>query len=225
MPSELRPVVRAASLRAAVSGGPWTHEGRVGDVHVLAATTGVGTARAAAATRRALAAAPVDRVIVVGIAGAVDPSLAIGSVLAPGVVVDGATGRRLQPVPLPGLPTGGMLETSDAFISDAAGVAALRARGVVAVDMETAAIGAVCEEHGIAWSVVRAMSDRAGETRPDVLGLLGPDGTPRVGKAARLVLTQPWRVFELARLGAGARTAALAAARAAVEACRRLGSA
>ena len=39
----------------------------------------------------------------------------------------------------------------------------MAAQGVVAVDMETAAVAAVCEAAACPWSVFRGISDYAGE--------------------------------------------------------------
>ena len=98
MPSELRPIVRRLGLKP--TGGPASeHTGRVGDAEVRAVHTGMGTAKATAATEAALAAGGVDRVVVCGIAGAVDTSLAIGDLLAPEVVMDHATEATFHPTP------------------------------------------------------------------------------------------------------------------------------
>jgi hypothetical protein len=86
--------------------------------------------------------------------------------------------------------------------------------------METAAIAAVCEERGCAWSVFRAISDRAddGSTDPAILALAGPQGDPDPRAVLRFLLTRPWRIPQLARLARGLRAATHAAAAAAVAA-------
>ena len=54
--------------------------------------------------------------------------------------------------------------TSDVLIDDLDELAAMHTdRGVVALDMETAAIAHVCETRGVPWSVFRAISDRSSE--------------------------------------------------------------
>lgn len=228
MPSELRPLVKKLDLRPSPAPvGTRVHEGLSGSASVVAAMTGMGTAGAARAARRMLDAGDVDHVMVVGIAGGIDDRLAIGDVIRPGVVIDGASGAEYRPHPLgerADPPDQGALHTSDEFIVDPDRVAALRERGVIAMDMETAAVAAVCEELGCPWSVVRAISDRSadGIVDDDVLGLAHPDGSPNLRAAARFVVRHPGRIPPLIRLVRDASRATDAAASAAAEACRQL---
>lgn len=219
MPSELRPVVRRLRLRR-VPGDPGRVVGRRGSVDVVAVTTGMGTAAAGAATRRLLDAADVERVVVVGVAGGIAEGQAIGDVVAVDAVVDGRTGVRYRPHPLEqgrvgdGGRVAGSLYTSDELITDADRIATLRDAGVVALDMETAAIAAVCEERGRPWSVVRAISDRFADGLADraIFELARPDGSPDPAAVARFVVRHPGRIPDLVRLGRDLRTATRSAA-------------
>jgi H+/Cl- antiporter ClcA/nucleoside phosphorylase len=222
MPSELRPLVRAASLRLDRSGPPRVYRGRVGDALVVATTTGIGTRLAAEAAERMLDFEPVDHLIVVGIAGAVGPSLGIGDLVVPELVIDGESDKTYAPIPLRGLPARGLLRTSDDFVADPERVARLAERGVIALDMETASIAAVCARRGCPWSVVRAISDRAGELPIEIMGLVKPDGSPDARAAAHYILTHPRRLPTLLMLARDSGRAASAAALAAVRACREL---
>jgi adenosylhomocysteine nucleosidase len=242
MPSELRPVVKRLGLRRAVSGdagragraGGDAYEGRVGDVSVLAAMAGMGPDAAAAATRRMLDGGGIDHVVVVGIAGGIADGQAIGDVVPVDVVIDDRTGAEYRPHPLgdgegadPGARPaagGGSLHTSPEFIADAERVAALRAQGVVALDMETAAVAAVCEERGVPWSVFRTISDRASDGLADeaVFGLAHPDGTPDLRAVARFVVRHPTRIPHLLRLGRDMTIATKSAASAAATAIERI---
>jgi adenosylhomocysteine nucleosidase len=234
MPSELRPVVKRLGLRRAASSpvGRMVHEGRVGDVSVVAAMTGMGPDAAAAATRRMLDAGDlaIDHVVVVGIAGGIAAGQAIGDVVPVDVVIDDRTGTEYRPHPFGDgagparLTGGGALHTSPEFIADPERVAALRAQGVVALDMETAAVAAVCEERGVPWSVFRTISDRASDGLADeaVFGLAHPDGSPDLRAVARLVVRHPTRIPRLVRLGRDmsiATKSAATAAAAAIERC------
>jgi adenosylhomocysteine nucleosidase len=220
MRSELRPLVKALALRREGPG----YAGRIGGTRVSASQTGVGTAAAARAARRVLDAGPVDHLVVVGIAGGIDDRLAIGELVVPRAVVDGRTGATYVPHPC-GDPLGGagggdgLLHTADELIADSDAVAGLAARGVVALDMETAAVAAVCEERDCPWSVVRAISDRASDGMVDevIAALARPDGSPDLRAVARLVARHPARVGDLVRLGRDARIAARTAADAAAQ--------
>ena len=221
MPNELRPFVRELGLPRAAPSDPWRHRGPVGPIDVIATTTGIGTAAARRTTEDILAAADVDHVVMIGIAGGMAPAVAVGDVVVPEVVLD-ASGRAFHPEPLAGAVASGILSTSDDLLSDAEALAILAADGVVALDMETASVGAACEDRGVRWSVFRAISDIAGATALDdaVLRLARPDGSPDLGAAAKFVVTRPWRLPGLARLARDSTRAATAAARAAAHACR-----
>jgi hypothetical protein len=114
----------------------------------------------------------------------------------------------------------GTLATSNEVLSDQAVAARLERQGVIAVDMETAAIAAICESRACPWSVFRAISDRAGDGSidPALLGLAGPDGEPNVPALVRFVLRNPRRLPYLVRLGHDLRLATNAAASGAVSA-------
>jgi nucleoside phosphorylase len=225
----LRPVVKRLGLRRAASGdaGRDAHEGQVGDVSVLAAMSGMGPEAAASATRRLLDAGDVDHVVVVGIAGGIVEGQAIGDVVPVDVVIDDRTGAEHRPHPLGdvaggagSVPGGGSLHTSPEFIADPERLAALRAQGVVALDMETAAVAAVCEERGVPWSVFRTISDRSSDGLADdaVFGLARPDGSPDLRAVVRFVARHPARIPHLVRLGRDMSVATRAAAAAAATA-------
>ncbi len=134
MPMELVPLRRKLSLRKRHRRPASTStRGRSVDRPVVATVTGMGTALATRGTERLLAATAVDRVVVVGITGAVDDATPIGSLVRPEVVVDGS---HRGPIPAGSrsaraLPVGTMW-TSDSLITDADALAGLRAQGVVA---------------------------------------------------------------------------------------------
>ncbi|MGH3634894.1 MAG: hypothetical protein ACRDTS_12575, partial [Mycobacterium sp.] len=157
MPMELRPLRRRLRLRKTAVG----YVGRIGDRAVIAVVTGMGTARAHAATVRLLDRVDVEWVIVVGITGAIDNETPIGTLVLPELVVNGADGSQHRPKPLRLGKVHGTMWTTDELLVDPAVHADLQARGVVSLDMETAAVAEVCDERGVPWSVVRAISDRA----------------------------------------------------------------
>jgi adenosylhomocysteine nucleosidase len=220
MPAELRPLVRRLGLRREGRGRDALRRGRIGRFEVVAALTGIGTGAAARAAERLLDSTAPDHVVVVGIAGGIGAGVRIGDVVVPEVVVDRASGSEHRPDPLGALVARGMLLTSDELLTGAEEIARLAGRGVVAVDMETAAVAAVCEHRGCRWSVVRAISDRADDGSVDaaVLGLARPDGSADLPAVARFLLRRPAQITRLVRLARGMQRAAEAAARCVAEA-------
>jgi adenosylhomocysteine nucleosidase len=216
MPMELRPLRRRLRLRKSELG----YAGWIGDRPVTAVITGIGTALAHAATVRLLDEVDVERVIVVGIAGAIENQTPIGALVLPELVVSGADGSEHRPTPLRVGNAHGKLWTSDELLLDPAVLADLRAHGVVALDMETAAVAKVCDEHDVPWSVVRAISDRAGDGGVDaeIVGLSHPDGRPNFSAVARYLVRHPRALPRLVRLGKGAKLAAARAAETAINA-------
>lgn len=176
----------------------------------IGAVTGIGTVRATESTRRLLDQHDVGRVLMIGIAGGVGPTIAIGDLVVPEVVLNGTTGAELRPEPLGSVAPRGTLHTSDEFVQDPARLAALHDdKGVVALDMETAAVGAVCEARGVPWSVFRGISDHVEglPVDPAVLHLMGAEGEPRWGNVVRYLAGNPLRMRHLAKLQAGAKAA------------------
>ena len=224
MRMELRPVARALRSERVVVGNEHLHRATVGRADVGAAVIGVGPAAAARATARLLDAWPADLVLVSGIAGGLDPTLGIGTVIVPDTVVDRSTGKRFHPTALSNVTASGTIATSDELILDDERLAQMRSDGVIAVDMETAAVAEVCSARGCAWSAFRAISDRPSDGLVDdtVFAMLKPDGQADAGAAARFVVTHPWRIPRLVRLGRDSTLAARRAADAAVAACAQL---
>ena len=219
MPMELRPLRRRLGLRKSEAG----YVGKIGDRSVTAIVTGIGTALAGSATARLLDAVDVEWVVVVGITGAIDDDTPIGALILPEQVVNGADGSVYRPAPLRVGNARGTMWTTDELLTDRAVHADLRSRGVVSLDMETAAVAKVCEQRGVAWSVVRAISDRAGDGSVDaeIAGLTHSDGTANRAAVARYLVTHRNALPRLARLAKGSNLAAGQAANAAIMAVSR----
>ena len=225
MPLELRAVVRVGRLRRdGELAGRIAHRGVVGGVPVVAVACGMGTTRSERVTADVLAGGDVSHVLVVGVAGAVGAHHPLGAAFHPEEVADARTGARYRPHALGAdrpTPRSGTLLTGDDFITDPDHLDALARDGVTALDMETAAVAAVCEGAGVPWSVARAISDVAGDEAVVATmehGLARPDGTPDVAAAVRFLARAPWRVGSLTRLARQAQAAARSAAREAVRA-------
>jgi adenosylhomocysteine nucleosidase len=227
MPNELRPVVRMLGLRRTGerSGMP-VYKGTVDGIEVVATRTGIGPALAEKAMEELLQLADVDRVIVVGIAGGLEPVSAVGDLIVPQVVVDDATGERFRATPAGDVTPSGVLRTGGEadYGLDDGDVARLREEGFTALDMETAAVARVCARRGLPWLAFRAISDMAGDSSlgPVVMTLVNPDGSPRAWAGIRFLLGHPLRIPRFLRLGRDARAATMTAAEAAVAHLRRV---
>lgn len=221
MPMELRALARPLGLRRSELGGAPAHVGSLDGREVVAVVTGMGTELAAAGMARLLGAVTPAHVIVVGITGAVDEDTPIGTVVLPERVIDSATGRTHEHHLLGPGTTRGALWTTD-VITPASELPPLRAQGVVALDMETAAIALACEQAGVPWTVFRAVSDRAtdGTVDDEVFRLFHQDGTPNPRALIRYVVRHPGRVPRLARMGRESKLATERAAAAAIAAVR-----
>ena len=220
---ELKPLIRKLALKRTEVAGVTVSSGTLAGHQVTAIVTGMGTELATKATERLLDTIPVDRVVVVGITGAVDNNTPIGTLVLPEVVVNSATGAEYRPATLGDGTPNGKMWTTDVLLTDPDVVAGLRAAGVVSLDMETAAIADVCERRAIPWSVFRVISDRAsdGSIDEEVFHLSKQDGTPNPSAVVRYFIRHPGRVPRMARLAKGAKLATEAAADAAIRACSR----
>lgn len=219
MKSELRPLVRRLSLERSSLGDLDVYRGASGDSEVVATVTSMGLEAAADVTERLLDRYDADQVLVIGIAGGIGPGVRIGDLVVPTAVIHGTTGEEYTPSPLTGLEPSGKLVTTDGLVVDEDRQAAFVARGAFAADMETAAIAEVCERRGCRWAVVRAISDRANDDQIDdaLFGLANPDGSGNPAAVARFVLTRPWRIPQLVKLGRYMKVAVDASVGAAVQ--------
>jgi hypothetical protein len=103
-------------------------------------------------------------------------------------------------VPFGADPNGVTLIGVDTIVSTPEDKRALAARtGAAVVDMECHAFASRCEEMGVAWSVVRGVSDTPEETLPhEVLGWISPSGDTRKGRAILDMVRRPRLVGHIA---------------------------
>lgn len=148
-----------------------------------------------------------------GIAGGLDPALLPGDlVLAERVAAPGCAPIRTDPdwrarwaaaARAAGLRTvGGDLIESPRVVAGLADKRLLHlTSGAVATDMESYAVAAVAAEAGVPFAAVRAIADPAGRPLPRAaIGIIGPDGSPRVGRLILRLCVRPWECPELFRL-------------------------
>src|SRR5215831_2059875 len=112
MPSEMSPLAKELSLLR--DDDARFYRGKVGAIELIGARTGIGTKRARDATARVLDAAPVEHVVVVGIAGGMGETK-VGDVLCPEVVALKDTRAEFRASPLGDVAPSGRLVTHDDF--------------------------------------------------------------------------------------------------------------
>jgi nucleoside phosphorylase len=224
MPLELEPLAGKLGLTETERNGVPVHAGTLHGREVVAIVTGMGTELARVGVARLLDAVPVRWVLVVGITGALESDTPIGTLMNPELVVNSETGQEFRPAPLvPGTPAGRMW-TTNGLTTQTRDLEALRAQGVISLDMETAAIAELCEARGVPWSVFRTISDRAndGTVTEEVFRLSNQDGTPNHAAIEQYIAAHPERVPVLAQMARDAQLATHNAVDAAVDACTRI---
>jgi adenosylhomocysteine nucleosidase len=220
MPMEMRPLTKRLGLQKGEVGGLEVRTGTLDGEPVVGYVTGMGPELATKGIDRLLAAVRPERVVVFGITGAVEDETPIGTVMMPASVIDHGTGCTHEHHPPGGEATAGALWTTSTM-TPASELPALIEKGVIALDMETAAIAESCERDSVAWSVHRAISDHPENEIDDEIFKLGnQDGTMNWGNIARYFLKHPHRIPAMLRLGKGGRLATENAAEAAIAAAR-----
>lgn len=189
---ELRGVARRLGLRRDAPDQWRDNAGRLAAVCV-----GPGAA-AAGGARRAVRELKPGAVIHVGYCGGLDPALAPGDAVRPGRLIDDATGDVRE-----------VADAGPALITTAEPVATPHAKRrlverwrAAAVDTESYHVSACCVEAGVPCEVVRVVTDAAGESLDAaIVGLVDARGGTPPLRVARLLLTRPWLLPRLHRLG------------------------
>lgn len=217
MKPELKAIVKAFALEPCSGDPVFSHTGTAGSWGVSALVTGMGPALARDATRRALAAGSFDHVMVIGIAGGLDPAFPVGSLFVPSRVALYPDGPEFTSHPIPPREAAGGLMTTDGLFDNDQVWRPILERGFGAVDMEAAGTAEVCEAEKVGWSVYRGISDRPDEHIVDqaVFSLSKPDGSADPVAVAKYLARDPRRAKALAHLNRCMQEAASLAADAA----------
>jgi adenosylhomocysteine nucleosidase len=221
MKVEMKPLVKQLSLTSSIVGGRTAWAGDVDGKDVVATLAGVGVTPATEATEYLIDRFTPSLVVLSGIAGGIDAGLVVGDLVVPEVVIDYATGTEFRSTPVGDTVPAGRLITTDGLI-DQPLLLEENKRGVIAVDMETAAMAAVCEQRGVPWLAFRGISDLTDEgfVDDDTMTLIKADGSADVVGALKLVARKPTVIPRLIQLGKDTDLATKVAAKGAIAACR-----
>ncbi len=193
-----------------------------------------GTLFPAFTARRLVAQWQPDLFVMAGVGGALAPALAVADIVIGARVLTSAALRIPPILPAydgsspPAVHTGMLLsrdrvlttpeqkrEAARAALDDLERVAGgatsadPAALSPLCVEMETAGLARVAEEHGIPWAAVRAVSDTSEEGLPlDFNRLRGANGDLPVSRVALAAVTHPWSIPGLIRLGKNSSAAA-----------------
>ena len=167
--------------------------------------TGIGRRNAEKSLREFLAARSPRLVLTCGFAGGLSPELKLGDVIfeisQPSTFNLQLSTRGARPA---------KIFCADRIAMTVAKKKILRAQtGADAVEMESAAIHAVCRERGIACATVRVISDTASEdlpldfnafVKPDMLTVARPDKNLDFGKLFLAIAKSPGKIPALIKL-------------------------
>jgi adenosylhomocysteine nucleosidase len=132
-----------------------------------------------------------------GFAGALDPTLKVGTVLTPICVIDAKDGSRIEA----GVGYWVVVSVDQpASVKQKAKLA--EAYWAQAVDMEAAAVARAAQAHDITFVGLKAISDEANFEMPPMERFIASDGQLRIAAFAAYIAVRPWlwlRVFQLAR--------------------------
>lgn len=174
------------------------------------AIAGLGDQRAAAAACR-LIERGARALLSWGVAGGLSPALSPGDLLLPQRVIadqgewstDPELRARLRQVLGAGVLEGGDLYCSNTPVSSVESKRALATRGMLAVDMESAAVATVAQRAGVPFVAVKAICDPAAREIPAAaLRLIGHDGSLRWRAMPSLLREGPrtWRELNALRV-------------------------
>lgn len=182
--------------------------------------TGIGAARVRTALPTLLRRRPAG-LVSIGVAGGLNASLTPGTVLLPQEIL-AETGERFPisaswrarvcaRLPGPPVESGALISVAHAARTPADKRDLAEQFGAVAVDMESAALARLAQQHAVPFIVIRAVADPHDTPIPAVAGrLLTPDGAVRWSALPAALLQHPKDIGALIALAMAFRSAARA---------------
>ena len=172
---------------------------------VVVVCGGIGLDAARRAAEAVIALYHPARLHSVGFAGALDPDLRVGNLIAPSAVIDARDGSRTF---IAGIDGRNSLVTfmSVAGVQQKTNLA--HAFGAKAVDMEAAAVAAAAVAHGIPFAATKVISDESNFEIPEMDRFIDFQGRFKTAHFAFFVALRPWLWSRVATLAANSRKAA-----------------
>jgi nicotinate-nucleotide adenylyltransferase len=191
---------------------------RFGKLPVVTTGPGTGAIGRAFAERDRWPVRNPRLVILVGLAGALDPQLRPGEAFAVTRVVLDSTNAvesslahrdRSLDRPADDRRTPTSVVESNAPAIDAAAKTRLRTEtGADLVDTESRAFATCASSAGLAWAIVRGVSDGAGDALPrEIAGFVDARGETRIGRVLAAIARRPTILRDLVRLARASRAA------------------
>jgi adenosylhomocysteine nucleosidase len=182
---EVRPFIkRWRRIRREHQGRSFTFFDRAGTTLVCG---GIGAQAARRAAEAAIALYCPVLIKSVGFAGALDPSLHVGDIFLPSLVVDARDGSRIQIAGGEGTLVTFMEVAGAAQKSKLAQAYAARA-----VDMEAAVVAASASAHGIAFAAIKVISDELDFEIPGMAAFINANGELQTARFVLFAVLRPW---------------------------------
>ncbi len=164
--------------------------------NVLLVCCGIGAEFARRAAVAVFSSGHPRVVVSAGLAGALDPSVQVGQVFRPEIVIDQSTGARFTTCG-----GTGVLVSVTSVLGRAAKQRLRGSYAAIAADMESAAVGLVAGQNGCPFVALKAISDPVDFSMPPLERFIDHRGQISTVRLIAASVFQPWNWSALARLG------------------------
>lgn len=214
LPLEVDEFLKRCERVRSYQGGDFTFKGgRYDGIRIAVVESGAGQVRAERATRALIEAHSPRWILSIGFAGGLLPEMRVGHIAVANCVVEAShppllLDLQMQSDPARGLFVGKFVTVNQIVRTVAEKRELADSSGAIAVDMESHAIGRVCQELQKRFMVVRVLTDDLTEDLPvEVLSVLGKTGSVRMGAVIGSLWKRPGSLQDLWKLRERAMTA------------------